>query len=72
MDGKRRGGRELLFVFTTKPEGTKFMKTLQCSMLVEDNPNDIDLTLVALNELPLTDELSVARGGVETAGDQGA
>lgn len=48
------------------------MKTLQCSMLVEGNPNDIDLTLVALNELPLTDELSVARGGVETAGDQGA
>lgn len=41
------------------------MKTLRRIMLVEDNLNDIDLTLAALEEHHLANEITVARDGAE-------
>jgi CheY-like chemotaxis protein len=41
------------------------MKTLKRIMLVEDNLNDIDLTLAALEEHHLANEIVVARDGAE-------
>ena len=41
------------------------MKTLRRIMLVEDNLNDIDLTLAALEEHHLANEIVVARDGAE-------
>ena len=41
------------------------MKTLKRIMLVEDNLNDIDLTLAALEEHHLVNEIVVARDGAE-------
>ena len=41
------------------------MKTLKRIMLVEDNLNDIDLTLAALEEHNLVNEIVVARDGAE-------
>ncbi len=41
------------------------MKTLRRIMLVEDNLNDIDLMLAALEEHNLANEIIVARDGVE-------
>src|SRR6185437_1563335 len=41
------------------------MKSLRRIMLVEDNLNDIDLTLAALEEHHLANEIVVARDGAE-------
>lgn len=41
------------------------MKTLRTILLVEDNLKDIDLTLAALSEHNLANEVVVARDGVE-------
>lgn len=41
------------------------MKTLRRIMLVEDNLNDIDLTLAALEEHHIANEIVVARDGAE-------
>lgn len=41
------------------------MRTLRQIMLVEDNLNDIDLTLAALEELHLANEIVVVRDGAE-------
>ena len=41
------------------------MKTLRRIMLVEDNLNDIDLTLAALEEHHLANEIVVTRDGAE-------
>lgn len=41
------------------------MDTLKRILLVEDDPNDIELTLAALEEYNLSNEIVVARDGVE-------
>ncbi|MEW5960112.1 MAG: response regulator [Chloroflexota bacterium] len=41
------------------------METLKRILLVEDDPNDIELTLDALGEYNLANEIVVARDGVE-------
>lgn len=41
------------------------MDTLKRILLVEDDPNDTELTLAALEEYNLTNEIVVARDGVE-------
>ena len=41
------------------------METLQGILLVEDDPKDIELTLTALSEYNLSNEIMVARDGVE-------
>jgi len=41
------------------------MKELKRILLVEDNPNDIELTLEALSEYNLANEVVVARDGAE-------
>jgi len=41
------------------------METIKRILLVEDDPNDIELTLSALSEHNLSNEIVVARDGVE-------
>jgi CheY-like chemotaxis protein len=41
------------------------MKNLKRILLVEDDPKDIELTLAALGEHNLADEVAIARDGVE-------
>jgi len=41
------------------------MKTLKRILLVEDDPKDIELTLTALGEYNLANEIMIARDGVE-------
>jgi len=41
------------------------MKDIKRILLVEDDPKDIELTLAALNENKLANEVAVARDGVE-------
>jgi CheY-like chemotaxis protein len=41
------------------------MENLKSILLVEDDPKDIELTLVALSEHNLTNEVAVVRDGVE-------
>ena len=41
------------------------MLTLKHILLVEDDPNDIELTLTALDEYSLTNAVVIARDGVE-------
>jgi len=41
------------------------MNTLKRILLVEDDPNDTELTLAALEEYNLSNEIEVARDGVE-------
>ncbi len=41
------------------------METLKRILLVEDDPNDIELTLTALNEYNLSNEIVVVRDGAE-------
>ncbi len=41
------------------------METLKGILLVEDDPKDIELTLTALSEYNLSNEIMVARDGVE-------
>ena len=41
------------------------METLKRILLVEDDPKDIELTLAALNENNIANEVAVARDGVE-------
>jgi CheY-like chemotaxis protein len=41
------------------------MKTLKRILLAEDDPKDIELTLAALDEYNLANEIEVARDGVE-------
>ncbi len=41
------------------------METLKSILLVEDDARDIELTLTALNEYSLANEITVARDSVE-------
>jgi CheY-like chemotaxis protein len=41
------------------------METLKRILLVEDDPNDIELTLSALSEYNLANDIAIARDGVE-------
>ncbi len=41
------------------------METLKSILLVEDDPRDVELTLTALSEYNLANEITVARDGVE-------
>jgi CheY-like chemotaxis protein len=41
------------------------MQTLKRILLVEDDPNDVELTLAALSDHKLANEVAVARDGVE-------
>ena len=47
------------------PEGTSMIAELKRIVLAEDNPNDVELTLAALGEINLANEVVVLRDGAE-------
>jgi CheY-like chemotaxis protein len=49
----------------TTPEGTSMIAELKRIVLAEDNPNDVELTLAALGEINLANEVVVVRDGAE-------
>src|SRR6185369_11907133 len=66
VGGRRRGrGRHLLFLASEGVIGSLGMTDLGRILLVEDDPNDVELTLTALAEYNLANEVVVTRDGAE-------
>src|SRR5262249_50523737 len=62
--GRGRTGRRVLF-FTADGEGGCVMTELRRILLAEDDPNDVELTLAALGENRLANEVIVVNDGTE-------
>src|SRR5262249_3937596 len=63
--GRRRRRRDALFCNSKIVAGVPRMPELGRILMVEDDPNDVELTLTALAEYNLANEVVVTRDGAE-------